>query len=259
MSGKDVALWGVACAMALALFLIAPYLSADNTGRVVTALLSLAIFGCSIHPTLHSPWLHNHVSRRVVLCFVASGIAAFGWTLWPYSLHVTPSNVRFRNAAARTYSFRFTNRSDKDLYTPQLKFRIHSQTLSGKDFLIGIPGMSRNPYNEGGDRMPHFADIQGLLCRDSFQRSLFSIYVFHLAPHESREITITNRRAGSAKVGATTGIFSTSPEPSFSRPHGNGDFVSVPLRSDEPLSDCQAFGFPVDGREGMYWFNREGG
>jgi hypothetical protein len=259
ISTANVALWTLTCVMALALFLLAPQLSADNTGRVVTVAISVAIFACSIRPTLHSPWLDSDISRGIVLCFVAVGTAAFGWILWPYSLSVSPTSVRFANgdATGQTYSFRFTNRSDKDLYASQLKFRIHSRTLSGKDFLINISTASRKAYGEGVVGAQRFADIQGLLCRDSLQRSLFSIYVFHLAPHESREITITNRRPGSAKVGATTGFFSTTPQPV----NAGGDFVSDPLRSDEVLSDCQPFGFLVDAHEheGMYWFDREGG
>jgi hypothetical protein len=258
-SRGDVALWCLAGVMTLVLFLLAPQLSADNTGRVVTVVISVAIFACSVHPTLHSPWLHSSISRRIVLCFVAVGIAALGWILWPYSLNVSPTNVRLANgvAAGQTYGFRFTNRSDKDLYASQLKFRIHSRTLSGKDFLINIPPASRKAYGEGVVGAQRFADIQGLLCHDSYQRPVFSIVVFHLAPHESREITITNRRPGRAKVGATTGFFSTSPQPL----NVSGDFVSAPFRSDEALSDCQSFGFLVDAHEheGMYWFDREGG
>jgi hypothetical protein len=218
-SSRDVALWCLGGVMALVLFLLAPQLSADNTGRVVTMVVSAAIFACSIHPTLHSPWLHSNVSRRIVLCFGATGIAAFGWVLWPYSLNVKPSNVMFVNTApamfsGQTYSFRFTNRSDEDLYAPQLKFRIHSQRLSGKDFVINIPTASRKAYGDRRIGAQHFADIQGVLCHDSYQRPVFSIFVFHLAPHESREITITNGRAtGSAKVGATTGFFSRDPQP----------------------------------------------
>ena len=254
-SRGDAALWCLAGVMALVLFLLAPQLSADSTGRAVTVVTSAAIFACSIRPTLHSPWLTSNISRRIVLCFVAVGTAAFGWILWPYSLNVSPTNVRFANggAAGRTYSFRFTNRSDKDLYASQLKFRIHSRTLSGKDFLINIPAASRKAYGEGVVGAQRFADIQGLLCHDSYRRPVFSIFVFHLAPHESREITITNGRAGSAKVGATTGLFSTTPQPL--KVNGNAD--STPFRSDEALSDCQSFGFLVDAHEheGMYWFS----
>src|ERR1035437_2877314 len=177
----------------------------------------------------------------------------------PYSLNVRPTNVRFANrgAAGQTYSFRFTNRSDKDLYASQLKFRIHSRTLAGKDFLINIPAASRKAYGEGAVGAQRFVDIQGLLCHGSYQRPVFSISVFHLSPHESREITITNVRAGIAKVGATTGFFSTPPQPL----DVNGNASSTPFRSDEALSDCQSFGFLVDAHEheGMYWFDREGG
>ena len=258
-SARDAAQWCLAAIMALALFLLAPRLSANNTGRVVTVVLSAAILAFSIHPTLHSPWLHSNVSRRIVLCFLATGIAAFGSVLWPYSLSVTPSNVRFSDTAkspGQTYSFRFTNRSDKDLYAPQLKFRIHSQTMSEKDFQINIPAAGRRAYAEGtGEK--HFADIQGLVCRDSYRRPLFSLFVAHLAPRESREITITNGKVGSAKVGATTGFFSTTPLP-FNL---NANSASVSLGSDEPLGDCQSFGFLVDAHEheGMYWFSHEGG
>ena len=259
ISTGDVALWCLAAVMALVLFLLAPQLSADNTGRVVTVVMSAAIFACSIHPTLHSPWLHTNLSRRIVLCFVAVGIAALGWILWPYSLNVSPTNVRFANrgAAGQTYSFRFTNRSDKGLYASQLKFRIHSRTLSGKDFLINIPTASRKAYDEGVVGAQRFADIQGLLCHDSYQRPVFSIFVFHLAPHESRQITITNGRTGGAKVGATTGFFSIAPQPL----NVSGNLVVSEFRSDEALSDCQSFGFLVDAHEheGMYWFNHEGG
>ena len=257
ISSGDAVLWCLAAALAVALFLLAPQLRADTTGWVVTAALSVAIFASSVHPILHSPWLRSKVSRRIVLCFDAAGIAALGCIFWPYSLNISPTNVRFASTAGETYSFRFSNRSDKDLYASQLKFRVHSQRLSGKDFLIDISPASRKRYGAGGTGSQRFADIQGLLCRDSFQRSLFSIYVFHLAPHESRDITITNRRAGSAKIGATTGFFTTSPQP----PGGSGDFVSGPPGSDEALSDCQPFGFLVDTQEheGMYWFNRDGG
>jgi hypothetical protein len=258
-SRVDVALWCLAGVMALVFFLLAPHLRADNTGRVITVVISVAIFACSIHPTLHSPWLYSNISRRIVLCFAAVGIAAFGWILWPYSLNVSPTNVRFadRDAAGPTYSFRFTNRSDKDLYASQLKFRIHSRTLFGKDFLLNIPTASRKAYGEGVVGARRFADIQGFLCHDSYQRPLFSIFVFHLAPHESREITITSSSAGIAKVGATTGLFSTTPQPL----NVNGKVDSPPFRSDEALSDCRSFGFLVDAHEheGMYWFNHEDG
>jgi hypothetical protein len=239
ISTGDIALWCLAGVMALVLFLLAPQLSADNTGRVVTVVISVAIFACCIHPTLHSPWLQSNVSRTIVLCFIAVGIAAFGWILWPYSLNVNPTNVRFPNgdAAGKTYSFRFTNRSDKDLYASQLKLRIHSRALSGKDFLINIPTASRKAY-KGVVGAQRFADIQGLLCHDSRQRPLFSIFVLHLAPHESREITITNGRAGSAKVGVTTGFFSTTLQPL----NVNGNVDSTRFPSDEALSDCQSFG-----------------
>ena len=89
ISTADVALWTLTCVMALALLLLAPQLSANSTGRVVTVVVSVAVFACSIHPTLHSPWLRNDISRRIVLCFVATGIVAFGWVLWPYSLNVS--------------------------------------------------------------------------------------------------------------------------------------------------------------------------
>jgi hypothetical protein len=256
-SRVDVALWCLAGVMALVLFILAPQLSADNTGRVVTVVIAVAIFACSIHPTLHSPWLHTKISCRIVLCFIAVGIAAFGWILWPYSLNVSPTNVRFANgdAAGKTYRFRFTNRSDQDLYASQLKLRIHSRALSGKDFLINIPTASRKAYGEGVVGAQRFADIRGVLCHDSRRRPVFSIFVLHLAPHESREITITNGRAGSTKVGATTGFFSTTPQPI------NGSLDAVSFPSDETLSDCQSFGFLMDAheREGMYWFNHEGG
>jgi hypothetical protein len=129
--------------------------------------------------------------------------------------------------------------------------------LSGKDFLINIPTASRKASGEGGIGAQHFTDIQGFLCLDSYRRPVFSIFVFHLAPHESREITITSERAGSVKVGATTGFFSTAPQPL----NVNGNLVSAPLRSDEALSDCQPFGFLADPHqhEGMYWLNHEGG
>ena len=239
-SSGDVALWCSAAVMALVLFLLAPLLSADNTGRVVTVVISVAIFACGIRPTLHSPWLHTNITRRIVLGFVAVGIAAFGWILWPCSLNVSPTNVRFANrgTAGQTYSFRFSNRSDKDLYVSQLKFRIHSRTLSGKDFLINIPTASRKAYGESVVGTQRFADIQGLLCHDSYQRPVFSIFVFHLAPHESREIMIANGRVGSAKVGATTGFFSTTPLPL----DVNGNADSTSFRSDEALRDCQPFG-----------------
>jgi len=259
ISTADVALWTLTCVMALALLLLAPQLGANSTGRTVIVVISVAVFACSVHPTLHSPWLHSNTSRRIVLCFVGVGTAAFGWILWPYSLNVSPTNVRFANqgVAGQTYSFRLTNRSDRDLYASQLKFRIHSRMLCGKDFLINIPTASRKTYGEDVVGARRFVDIQGLLCHDSYQRPVFSIFVFHLAPHEAREITITNGRAGSAKVGATTGFFSTTPQPL----NVAGNIHSTPFRSDEALSDCQSFGFLVDEHEheGMYWFEREGG
>ena len=89
----------------------------------------------------------------------------------------------------------------KDLYASQLKFRIHSRTLSGKDFLLNIPTASRKAYGEDFVGARRFADIQGLLCHDSYQRPVFSIFVFHLAPHESLDITITNGRAGQPRIG----------------------------------------------------------
>jgi hypothetical protein len=64
-SRGEVALWCLASVMALVFFLMARLLSADNTGRVITVAISVAIFACSIQPTLHSPWLHSNLSRRI--------------------------------------------------------------------------------------------------------------------------------------------------------------------------------------------------
>ena len=99
-SRGDIALWSLAGVIALVFFLMARQLSADNAGRLITVAISVAIFACSIHSTLHSPWLHSNISRRIVLCFVAVGVAAFGWILWPYSLNVSPTNVRFADRGA---------------------------------------------------------------------------------------------------------------------------------------------------------------
>jgi hypothetical protein len=80
-----------------------------------------------------------------------------------------------------------------------------------------------------------------------------------LAPHESREITITHTGSEKSVVLAKTGFFSIEPQPQSV----NGNIVGSTFQFSTPVDSggCMLFGFLVDEKEhqGMYWFNHKDG
>jgi hypothetical protein len=184
----DLALWLLALGVGIALVLIASKLSADNTGRVITVLLLLAMSALVWLAVWKIRWFHVRKLRLWIgLITVASSSAALGCWVWPYTLAISPRRVGFSLFVpgvvnSETFTFRVLNRSDEDVYVAEFDFIIDDLSASVRDFEIGIPKASRKPYGEGGPGAEHFADTRGILCRDPSQRPLYILSILRLTP-----------------------------------------------------------------------------
>jgi len=186
-------------------------------------------------------------------------VFAFGWFVWPSLIDISPKRVVFSNdpmlpsGGHETYTFRLINKSDDDIYLAQFKFRVENHKISGRDFTMNIPPSSRKAFAEHGSAKK-FTDTVGFLCRDADNLPIFSLTVFHLLPHESREVTITAKRAENATMLASTGFVSTNPEPLNVTDNGAVSRFAM----DESVSDCRQFMFFVDEHDyqGMFYFDK---
>jgi hypothetical protein len=98
-----------------------------------------------------------------------------------------------------------------------------------------------------------------MLCRDPSRHPLFILSFLRLAPHESREITVTHHGRGNLSVSANAGFYSITPQSIDI----SGNEVSSKLKVSAPNdgTGCRFFGYFVDEKEheGMYWFGTKDG
>jgi hypothetical protein len=247
--------WIVAAVVAVALLLITPRLAADTTGRVSTAVLLLIMFAALVYG------LSERIAFRTIsfwLIVVALGLVEiwFGSFVWPYTLVVSPSIVKFPSMFSGgplskdpVYTFRVTNRSDEDIYAAEVDFKADKIGVAN-DLHLDLPRDSRKPLGDSGGGAQHFVDVTGLLCKDYDLRPLFILSFYKLNPHESREISISYSKHDVVSVSAETGFYTSEPQVKIM----DGDKAAQPFRWDHSIGPggCRVFGFLVD-QQGPSW------
>jgi hypothetical protein len=113
-------------------------------------------------------------------------------TIKPYQVTFGVSNPGSPTTLSDTYLFRISNNSDDDVYAVSFKLRVHSKSLSTENFKFDVPKSSQKPIDENDPNASKFGDIGGMDCTDMEGRPVFFRVIMHLAPHESREVTLTH-------------------------------------------------------------------
>jgi hypothetical protein len=164
----------------------------------------------------------------------------------PAKVTLSPPRVDFGSFASReTVTFSLRNRSDDDVYSALLKFRINSETLSGNDFEVGIPPNSQKPISDQSG--PRAGDIAGMKCRDQNGHPLIFLSIYRLTPGEFREVTLTRTKSGDAKVSAELSHYESTPQPVITESNRTGQ----PLVTDEPLWCDQMIGVLLPKTQGQ--------
>ena len=121
------------------------------------------------------------------------------------------------NQLSQQYSFRITNRTDRDVYVIGAKLKIKSDHLTLSDFSLGIPKSSWKTMDNGEANGMQTGDMMLIGCRNKqTNKSFFLVELPHLEPHESREIIIweSDPKDGSTDIAVVNGtIFHSTFEP----------------------------------------------
>jgi hypothetical protein len=140
---------------------------------------------------------------------------------------ISPSRVSFGSISASTdtsesYNFRIQNRTDDDLYMVFFKLRVESSSVTSNDFYFDVPKSSQRAMDESTDVGRKFADIGGMNCSDAKNQPVFLRFITHLAPGDSREVTLSrvNPKADSTPP-------SGAPPPKITAPQNDSAAISV--------------------------------
>jgi hypothetical protein len=207
--------------LGIGLALVQPFL--PKTPSIV--LVSLAsVFAVLIHPVWNFWWIEAKLWRRIAaLGMLGLGLITLGCYVWPppeltlpktehsetpaslaskateKPVTIKPSQVTFGVSSSSTptplsdtYMFRISNNSDDDVYAVSFKLRGHSESLSTENFKFDLPKSSQKPIDENDRNASKFGDIGGMDCTDIHGHPVFFRFILHLAPRESREVTLTH-------------------------------------------------------------------
>jgi len=123
----------------------------------------------------------------------------------PPLVTIAPSRVVFGlvppgafSVLSDMYTFRIRNMSGADLYTITFKLRIESASVPLSDFKLDVPKSSWRASSETDPVGSQYGDISGMDCSDVKGRTVFLGEIFHLLPHDYRELTLTHVNPNSA-------------------------------------------------------------
>lgn len=150
------------------------------------------------------------VAFGTALCSLAI-LISIGITRATPILTITPSDVLF-SSVNQAFDFYLSNEADHKVYRVVSEFTIYSPILTGTEFSINIPPVSTKSFSEASPAGEHFADLQGMTCRDKYNNVVFLLVAKELNAHEERKITITKNVAGNATVSAKIATSTSDPQ-----------------------------------------------
>lgn len=164
------------------------------------------------------------------------------WYLCP-NLVIRPTKQVYR-ASDDLYIFRVTNPTSSELYANAFIFHLNPDTYSSNDFELRIEPRFLNSLEQQSDNSnENVSDIFAVSGEDSRDRPILIVYVYRLAPKESREIGLKFNGyivPGSTPAEVNAGIMSYSDSP---LPIGKkeGDIVTIPIGMELPLTIDRMF------------------
>jgi len=166
------------------------------TGNHVYA--ALCLFGAWLFTAIAAVFGFSVLSKIPRIAYTAITWSASAVVfLWLYfvtcpTLIVSPPDVTF-NHVGELYSFRVENKSDHDTYMNSFVFYLDSSAYSTDDFDIQVAQDSLKPLAQQLDGVDYgVPDIFGEIgfVPESTSRHFFLLHVYHLAPHETRQLSI---------------------------------------------------------------------
>jgi len=127
-----------------------------------------------------------------LVSLLAAALLFFSYLFTCPTLTISPTSAKF-SAVGELYSFRVENKSDRDTYMNSFVFYLDSEAYSANDFDFQIEPDSLKPLAQQLDGVDYgVPDIFGVLgfLPDLLSRRFFLVNVYHLAPHESRQVSI---------------------------------------------------------------------
>jgi hypothetical protein len=235
-------------------------LGADRPGRVITVALLVVIFAALIHSLWRINLLRGLIRFSLALVVLAVGLFFVGWFVWPYTLVANPSDLTFNSEPPNqrmtneTFKAILTNRSDKDIYTAEIDFRLTSlRSASPQLFTIDIPTGSRKPTLDASNKM---ADTIGFLCMED-EKPVFALSINRLAPHESREFTISYAGRDIQTMAIKTAFYTWDPQPVSAVGNKDEGQSEQGARLSGSKEQCRLFVYMLD-RVGMFWISKNG-
>jgi hypothetical protein len=172
-------------------------------------------------------WLKGIKGKLKVTVTILLMMAVAVRAMWPpYGMRVTPESVTYDPAnTSQNYVFTIKNNEEETIYVAETEFKIDSPNLTPTDFQVYVPLSSLKPMYERSA----FSDICGMFAMDKQNKPLIVVQIFYLAPHETREISLTHIKAGEATVRAIPSVFKTTPQPRIADPYRQTCTYYAPL------------------------------
>jgi hypothetical protein len=131
------------------------------------------------------------------------------------------------------YIFRITNKSDADTYSNAFVFTISPEQYSATDFDLQLksPNLRELEQQSSNNRL-RFSDVFGIFGAElpSILYNLLVLYIYHLGPHESHEVTLRFTGLGTATTARATVSSEVMSYSSRAIPIAKtGDLVSIPV------------------------------
>jgi hypothetical protein len=149
------------------------------------------------------------------------------------------------------YLFTVTNPTDTDLYANAFIFHLEPDDDSFSDFELRVePRFLRPLEQQSKESTEKVSDIFGFSGEDSLSHPILILYIYHLPPHDSREIGMKFNGYTApnilARVRVTLMSYSDSPLPISKK---EGDIVALPIGLEQPLEVDGIFHCLLDSRD----------
>jgi hypothetical protein len=208
------------------------------------ALVALIVTIVAIAPPLLWP------RRKRGVALVSVGVALTLVAIWGglelqmlSPVDINPRVISFDSKfSGETHTFTISNRRDDDVYTVAFVIRIDSPSLTTDDFVLEMPKSSQRPIRDDANSS-NFADTYGMACKDSRNRPVFTMSIYRLKGHDTREITMTRKASQPAvKVGVEVVTYANE-APLFK----GQNRTMAPIDVAEPLT-CYSMMFLLPGK-----------
>jgi hypothetical protein len=166
--------------------------------------IASSIFGIAVLQLFYGMWRWIDIAKKFELAILAASVGLFAFLDWYLispnrSIKIAPVDSYY-DAGPGWHSnvFTVTNKSEDDLFEVEVRFRIQPKTSSALDFKLQIPRPSRKFIEAVGHS--DTGDIMGYYCRTANDQPFVLASIYHLAPHETRNLVLTHTTQQEARI-----------------------------------------------------------